>query len=147
MNRIISFCAALWIISLLGFLTVMIVSFSYPNSSIGDLFGNRQRNLTIGIIFYKQNEIPRNKPIDQSLLALNERILNITLAAINDINDIVVNQRSLNNFMTPKVKTIIFYSLNCQKATILSGKLRTHPLKIFSHFYNISRFLSSTEYY
>ena len=109
MNRIISFCAALWIISLLGFLTVMIVSFSYPHSSIGDLFGNRQQNLTIGLIFYKQNDIPKNKPIDQSLLALNERILNITLAAINDINGIVVNKGSLNNFLSPKVKTIIFY--------------------------------------
>lgn len=115
MNRIISFCAALWIFSLLGFLIVMIFSFSYPNSSIGDLFGNRQQNLTIGLIFYKHNKIPKSNPVDQSLLALNQRILNITLAAIKDINGIVVNERAQNIFMSPKVKTVTFNFLNWKK--------------------------------
>ena len=86
----------------------MILSFSYPNSSIGDWFGNRQRNLTIGLIFYKQNIIPQNQQVDQSLLALNDRILNITLHAISSLNNIVSNQRSQNYLMSPEVKFHLF---------------------------------------
>ena len=86
----------------------MIVSFSYPNSNIGSLFGNRDRNLTIGLVFSKRNPTAKNEPIDDNFAIFNERILNITLTAINDINSIVNNERSENYYMSPQVIEDIF---------------------------------------
>ena len=104
MNRIISFCVGLFLVSLFGFLLIMIVSFSYPNSSIASLFGNNERNITIGLIFINKKNSTFNDPsMEKDTLELNDRMLTSTLAAIKNINQIVYLQRKENYFISPKV--------------------------------------------
>ena len=104
MNRIISFCVGLCLVSLFGFLLIMIVSFSYPNSSIASLFGNNERNITIGLLFINKKNSTLNDPsMEEDILKLNDRILTSTLLAIKSINEIVHLQRKENYFISPKV--------------------------------------------
>ena len=110
MNRLISFCAGFGMLFLFGFLGIMILSFTYPNSWIGGLFGNNHYNLTIGLVFLKGNSAAKNAQIDANLAVFNDRILDITLNAINDINAIVLKERSENYYIPPQVKEDISYS-------------------------------------
>ena len=103
MNRGVSFCAGFCIIFLLAFLTILIVSFSYPNSHLGGLFASRQRNLTIGLVFPCENPLKSTPNKDGNILTFNDRMLNITRAAINDINSIVTNERLRIPFTLPTV--------------------------------------------
>lgn len=104
MNRIISFCVGLCLVSLFGFLLIMIVSFSYPNSSIASLFGNNERNITIGLLFIDKKNSTLNDPfMGEDFLELNDRMLTSTLVAINSLNQIVSLQRKENYFISPKV--------------------------------------------
>ena len=104
MNRIISFCVGLCLVSLFGFLLIMIVSFSYPNSSIASLFGNNERNITIGLLFINKKNSRLNDPsLGEDILELNDRMLTSTLVAINSLNQIVSLQRKENYFISPKV--------------------------------------------
>ena len=114
MNRIISFCSGLCLVSLFGFLLIMIVSFSYPNSTVARLFGNNERNITIGLWFINNSKsMTDDRMMDETILELNNRMLKSALVAIKSINEIIFLQRNENYFMSPKVNLIFYFQLLC----------------------------------
>ena len=104
MNRFIGFCSGLCLVSLFGFLLIMIVSFSYPNSSIARLFGNNERNISIGLLFINNSKsMTDDHMIDETFLNLNDRMLKSTLLAIKHINELVFVTRKEKNFVSAQV--------------------------------------------
>ena len=112
MNRTISFCSGLCLVSLFGFLLIMIVSFSYPNSSIARLFGNNERNISIGLLFINNSKsMPDDHMMDETFYDLNDRLLKSTLLAIKHINELVLFTRKEKNFVSVQVVVTYITSL------------------------------------
>ena len=104
MNRGLSFCAGFCLTFLLGLLAIVIVSLSHPNWQLGNLFGNREQNLTIGIFF--ETRYFDNEQVDvERIPTFHERMLNITLQAISDINSQVIHEQSKASFGARKVSS------------------------------------------
>ena len=149
MNRIIGFCSGLCLVSLFGFLLIMIVSFSYPNSSIARLFGNNERNISIGLLFINNSKsMPADLMIDETVCELNGRMLRTTLLAIKHINELVFLTRKENNFVSAQVG-VTTLDTSAKLATICS--LHANMLyKILAKSYKfnyIFSFLSSMAKY
>ena len=142
MNRIICFCVGLCLISLFGFLLITIVSVCYPNSNIASLFGNNERNITIGLLFFNNTSSISNDPsMDESILELNDRMLNSTLIAIKSINEIIYAERKENYFSSSQVKkkNITFF-LKIENF----GLLLKHYFRLLVRFFSFSCHLSTS---
>ena len=129
MNRIIGFCSGLCLVSLFGFLLIMIVSFSYPNSSIARLFGNNERNISIGLLFINSSKsMPDDHMIDETFFDLNGQMLKSALLAIKHINELVFLKRKEKNFVSTQVWCII------HKTCLLNYRLYIHLLILSEYF-------------
>ena len=103
MNRGLSFCAGFCLTFLLGLLAIVMVSLSHPNWQLGNLFGNREQNLTIGI-FFETRYFGEQVNVER-IPTFHERMLNITLQAIHDINSQVIDEQSKASFGARKVSS------------------------------------------
>ena len=97
MNGGMSFCAGFCLTFLLGLLAIVIVSLSHPHWQLGNLFGNGEQNLTIGI-FFETRYVDNEQVNVERTSTFHERMLNITLQAISDINSQVIHEQSKASF-------------------------------------------------